>query len=1474
MNGKDLLRALVLLSVAALASACDGASGETVDECTSSADCDASNATKGWLCQDGACVPCDGDEQCAADPHYGQYATCIAGMCTPGCPNTVAGCPCVEGECGEGLICDPQTGLCREPYACGEIECLPHQLCVEGDAGGDDAGTGAVADAYCDEDCEDWWLWDDALLECLPWLNCEEGQVNSILADCLDQQRTCLDLGLTAQCGDCLAGFVEEAGECRAALTCADLDCAGQHRDCTEAAGNADAACLGCLEGHIEDDDACYATTCDWGVPGSIRYECQTQKRVCDDSGTFAQCGDCIAWYTDDGGTCRQVKDCTQIGCVALHRECVPAALHADAWCGSCMGGYKDLWGDCVPLTGAVCSGGGSNDISAICAGQHRDCIQPECATPPCSPAYCGECTWQANCESNPLAPGLACFVELPQTGQCEQYIPCSLYGGCAPFNRNCDDDPTAHCTTCIFTEDVHTDVDYIEDEITGLCRPAVTCASLSCGAGQQCHPHTPTADAFCHPGCESGEIWSVWGCISCPPCNGEGEDGHWPFPTLDGRCICKTEAGYFYNIAGDISAYPCDEDGDGWVRESARSAIDSDDPQVVKNARCDVRVVDRFVLENRVVNWFDKAVDCAGDEPCAGYLVIQLDDPVALYESDRNDDQYLLELFGSSAPYYGNRQPQAAELNRLTKFCVAGGDYNDNMVDDIEEWDYRPLPPGFPIRLEPFNWFSYFAELHRGWYEPPVGNAKYGRYHIREKSRRRSAAPGDRVPLVYSAPENEQVFHETCALRRDPAFDAADPAIGFDFARWSPSKGTYGWALTWDPGMTRLTVPDGLGGWMSVAYGWDGMGFHSQYKCVRIVENGNPDYDTEARPHLLTLGDINARNLKPNDCGISGSQPSAPPPAWADAANPYDPPISCVTKSPAVDFVGWATKRYASYSAAANYPGGCVNQIVASRGRCGTCGLGRWTDGGGTDLGGPDGPANHGDFDVPGGCDDIDLSPIADGDFPLDELECDDESSNSSFLFVDSFFGDDTSYYGSRRRPYASITAALDRADYLNGITYGGQRVVAVVVTAGDYEETVTPRDGVSILGGFTVSSVDGEPYWIRTDPPAANPSAGAHAGLTRVKAVTVQENPKRLVGLEARDVEAPTLVDRLFVDVENNGQTGVSLFGVLADDSPGLYLRDCRVRTGPALQGADGSQVPASPQHGANGYTTGEPRYNACTLNPEYATGQRGGGTVNCSSYPSWTNCSSLWGQPHPAGGQGGTNGCSAQPACATCSTTQNGSDGANGIAGANATPVHSSLAASGWWVGGAQVTGQRGGTGRGGGGGAGYWTNSSCGKVNGGGGGAGGCGGSPGVGGEHGGNSLALVVTGSSDVIVENCTFQAGDAGAGGQAGPGGLGGNGGTGATPTVNPGAHRGGNGGKGGDGGHGTGGNGGVSCALLIQNGATLDDTGTLWSRGDHGAAGPGVSSSANPGNPSSAPGYTGQQSLAAPVNSGLTCAP
>jgi hypothetical protein len=118
-------------------------------------------------------------------------------------------------------------------------------------------------------------------------------------------------------------------------------------------------------------------------------------------------------------------------------------------------------------------------------------------------------------------------------------------------------------------------------------------------------------------------------------------------------------------------------------------------------------------------------------------------------------------------------------------------------------------------------------------------------------------------------------------------------------------------------------------------------------------------------------------------------------------------------------------------------------------------------------------------------------------------------------------------------------------------------------------------------------------------------------------------------------------------------------------------------------------------------------------------------------------------------------------------------------------------------------------------------------------GGGGGAGGCGGRAGQAGQSGAPSVALLIVGAGNFILEDVVFATAAGGRGGAGGAGGDGGAGGTGAvggslpltartTPTLAgpfPGA-RGGSGGAGGSGGGGGGGCGGASVGLWILGAA------------------------------------------------------
>ena len=117
---------------------------------------------------------------------------------------------------------------------------------------------------------------------------------------------------------------------------------------------------------------------------------------------------------------------------------------------------------------------------------------------------------------------------------------------------------------------------------------------------------------------------------------------------------------------SADIGTYDCDADLDGWVRESARISLTANDPVLRASANCSLRSINQIILENEYGE--SKTVD--------------LDRPVPLYESVRNDDDGLLRATWLSygLPNYESGRLVAANLNRFTKACHAlNVDYNDN---------------------------------------------------------------------------------------------------------------------------------------------------------------------------------------------------------------------------------------------------------------------------------------------------------------------------------------------------------------------------------------------------------------------------------------------------------------------------------------------------------------------------------------------------------------------------------------------------------------------------------------------------------------------------------------------------------------------------------------------------------------------------------------------------------------------------
>lgn len=381
---------------------------------------------------------------------------------------------------------------------------------------------------------------------------------------------------------------------------------------------------------------------------------------------------------------------------------------------------------------------------------------------------------------------------------------------------------------------------------------------------------------------CPDGQAYNPYltppRCVECTrACDLEGETGEvWEITAQSGECVCTTQDGYYFSLSGAAVSHQCDVDGDGWVTSSARANIESEDPAIAANARCDLRVVDRFVLLREGL---------ADTEGCA-VVLSETDlgvDSLGLYEADRRDDQDLLDE-DVNAPVYGSRKLYAQELNGLTKACVSLiGDFNANDTADVNEWD---------LDGDPLHAFAYFIELHRGWYED-------GAYHIQEKSRDADPPVGFAIPLVY----NDDAYWRQCVRMNDSAFDPLGPnAIGMDFARYNTGE--------CDPLMHH----------------------HSQYKCVHLVESND---DPEAYPQRLPMSELEVtpRRYVLNGCGAEDV--SLEP--VVGAVNPRDADLTCeINTAPAIDDVGFVAVKYLHYDddpEDPEYPDdyirGCVNGCI-----------------------------------------------------------------------------------------------------------------------------------------------------------------------------------------------------------------------------------------------------------------------------------------------------------------------------------------------------------------------------------------------------------------------------------------------------------------------------------------------------------------------------------------------------------------
>ncbi|MFT5433700.1 MAG: hypothetical protein ACI9OJ_004408, partial [Myxococcota bacterium] len=733
------------------------------DECELGSTCDeklagAGSDTATTYCRAyWTCAICLEHQQC--DEGAGEDATCLevcdegwtwnapTGACEPIVPincgdgeaSILESCnalnkACVPGEgtaeCGDCLpnFVDEDGALetCRAAYTCQSLGCAAaNKLCT---------GATTTTDAACTE-CGEFFVVDEAdANQCRAVLTCEG-------LGCAAANKACIPQGKAtdATCGGCLPGFaVEPDGvSCAALATCDIVGCAALNRTCIQEPDIA-AVCGDCAVGFIideENSEQCRAIqTCTDQGCDDLNRNCMGATEAAD-----AECSICKSFFSgsDDVSTaCTALTACSALDCGASFKVCNSASPTEAATCGGCAPGYVTDGADGCKIPDANCNPGTPGSIVPDCAQSNQDCVNPND-----QPAVCGACIAGFSQDTNEKCAPITTCVSLD----------------CAGKSRKCEGTPPFQtCGECL-----EGTVENPVDET--VCVSPSTCATLTCpdGVGVDgpipmfCIEATIGGTASCHPnGCPEDEAYSDWTgkCEACQVNCGDafGETGDiWPFTRVDSKeCLCETKPGYYWDPSGGKTAVPCDADGDGWVRRDAENYINDESAvHLQQNARCTVRTIDRFVLQNELGQRL--AILLCDEEPNGELLLLRQDQAppngkceyphyVDLYETVRNDSQSDLESATLAVNYATGgvgRQLLASEINGLTRACTLGGDYNHNGLTDIKEWHGMPKGNLGPVE-NVFARFSFFVELHQSYYEIGAESLAVGQYVIAERSR------------------------------------------------------------------------------------------------------------------------------------------------------------------------------------------------------------------------------------------------------------------------------------------------------------------------------------------------------------------------------------------------------------------------------------------------------------------------------------------------------------------------------------------------------------------------------------------------------------------------------------------------------------------------------------------------------------------------------------------------------------------
>ena len=412
---------------------------------------------------------------------------------------------------------------------------------------------------------------------------------------------------------------------------------------------------------------------------------------------------------------------------------------------------------------------------------------------------------------------------------------------------------------------------------------------------------------------------------------------------------------------------------------------------------------------------------------------------------------------------------------------------------------------------------------------------------------------------------------------------------------------------------------------------------------------------------------------------------------------------------------------------------------------------------------------------------------------------------------------GDDANAGTDRTAPKRTIQAALAAA-----LTSGAD----VYVSDGDYGESLTLADGVSIYGGFLHTTWERDTVSFRS---------------------SVQGGT---IGVDGNGVNN-LIIDGLSITSASATVAGTGSYAVRLINS-NVVFNDCSITAGDGAPGQDGSDGANGQAGGAGGNGENGDEDGGGGDGGNGGTGYNGnsGGKGGDGIYAS-NGADGQYGLKNGiAITQGGSGGLVGRPG----EHGDYGTAGLNGYSGTNGQAGVSGSLVNNLWVTSDGTAGTDGeaGSGGGGGGGGGGQTGGFVidGGGNGGGGGGGGGGrGTHGTGGTGGGASFGLLLI-DSVIAVSRCEISSGNGGNGGRGGIGGTGAAGGSGgsgashATDEIGAGGS-GSAGGHGGNGGHGGGGAGGPSFGIY-KSGISLANV-TL-SRVAIGSAGSGGTSSGNPG--------------------------